>query len=482
MENTRDLDWNIPNLKRNNSTKPIQDYITKHIVSGDLPPNSFLPSIRTLSEKIKVSRNTVNMAYRLLKLANWLSQADDTRYKVAQCRPGSIAPPLLIKNNFRGSILKSNLSSAATDTSFIGIAKNFIKSGNSPFVHYMKDLRKHLKENGYHTQLNNLEAYKGFRLNASICKYINSKNKFKVELNQLSVVHGRLTCLNCIFKVILKPGDTVINTSCNDHVLASAFQLAGVKVINLDSSSADFLGQLEKALQRKKIRALHIRTQCNFLNSHTLAEADAAAVMALSVKNDFTIIEEEDNHEFWYGEKPYLPLVGHPEQDRVIYIAALSKASLYLQSIRVVIAAENFINMLNAIPCHSIEARNIAAEETVIDMMDSGKLLSMIKHHNSTAADNGRLLTYLVENYLKKYSSCVMPKAGLSLWIMFRVDIDVLKALRLMETKGLEIPFHPVQTYLGPSRYLRYGFGDFEAREAETFIKGLQEALVELYG
>ena len=476
MKRTKDFDWSITRISNQTLSKQAEKLFMTKILAKELLPGSRIPSGRHLEPIMKVHRNTIGKVLHRLVENKWLVKIKG-RFFVALDYPGSSNQKELITANFASTLKKPKLIPNISNIPYIGIAKDYIKSAESPFGNSIRDLNRHFKEGTCYSQIRNLDAYKSVELLHSIYNYLVLRNRFIIKEEQVAVIHERKACLDSVFKLLLEPGDIVVNTSYNDSTLECLLKFAGVETVFVDGSEEGFIARLETVFANKKVKVVHVRPQCSSLLGFTLSAKSGAELIALCKKYGVIILEEDDDHEFWYGEDPHVPLVSYPEQDNVIYIAALSKASRHLQSIRVVIAAQNFIEVLKTVPCSSIDLRDIVAEETLIDMMDSGRMREITDQLKETAVENRDGLAALYEANFGKEVSYTVPTAGLSIWVKFSGGINVYDLTRRLQANSIVVPYHPVQRSAGPTNFLRHGFGDFSHKEAKSFITALKEMI-----
>ncbi|QAT43171.1 MocR-like pyridoxine biosynthesis transcription factor PdxR [Aminipila luticellarii] len=70
-----------------NSARPLYlqlyDYIKREILSGEMDPNEKLPSLRNLSEKLKLSITTINLAYSQLNVEGYIYSRPQSGYYVS---------------------------------------------------------------------------------------------------------------------------------------------------------------------------------------------------------------------------------------------------------------------------------------------------------------------------------------------------------------------------------------------------------------
>lgn len=164
-------------------------------------------------------------------------------------------------------------------------------------------------------------------------------------------------------------------------------------------------------------------------------------MIELAKKYNFVIMEEEDDHEFWWGKYPFRPIAQYAYDGRVIYCAAMSRASRYLQHLRTVIAASSFIRGITSISNAGFSYRDIEKERVITALLESVNLPMLVRKLRISKRRDLMSLTDILQLQLGKYASFEMPLCGTAIWLSFTTKMDLLKVLDAVNTDDQQIRY-----------------------------------------
>nr|WP_068891093.1 PLP-dependent aminotransferase family protein [Pedobacter panaciterrae] len=481
----KQFNWVIPNLNKKRPGRHIQEYIIANITARNLKPGDQLPSYRKLGKLNHISETTVKKAYFALTINDWLSTSPRLRTFVSYNNPEEVMP-LRSKGFTERFPAGIQFANKITRQKPNYIIEPFISIGTFTPSHalfpqeiFNKYYSAHQRETLNASQAQYLNSYNKAYLKEEVLNDLNRHRDFGIKSGMIEIIKGRRTSLEAVFKILLdKPGAVVINTSFYDPVLTHVLNNQGADIYGVNPSDAKFLSNLQRILKSKTVRFIYVQTPSSFPDGNTLTRSTRQKLVAMAVKYNTCIIEEDKNHEYYYGELPYKPLACHEHVGHVVYIGVLSLATSYAQTIHVVVASVQLINTLKLITNQSVDPREVIMENALADMIANGHLATYQKHSRLKAKENRYSLDFTLSNYLGKYISYELPEHGFTFWIKFRDDINLNDLLEEIERRGIEIPYHP--TALKPEgkvNYMLLGFGHYQAEEAEAAAKEMQDVL-----
>jgi GntR family transcriptional regulator/MocR family aminotransferase len=485
MKRPLDEEWIIQNLVKTQYSSRIQDFIVQKIITGQLLPGDALPTHRELALLNKVNRNTVALAYNNLIAKGWLAGKSGAYTRVSLDLPGLVKPERIsgFTDHFPLDLAKPTtipVTKAGYITQpFVAVGTGVPHQAAFPFVAFNKYFLAHQAAQMSLSQAELLAGYDGKYLKQAVFDDLNKRRDFGIKPGMLDIYQDRKTCLGRLFKLLLhRRNEIVINTSAYDVVLNRVLKNRKARVLNFSFENPDFFEELEHLFKTLTVRVVYINPQCNFPERHSLNETQCGQLIALAKKYRVCIVEEEEDHEFWYGDVPYKPLAAYDHDGYLIYLATLSKATTYTQSLRLVVAPVQIINMLDALPAQSIEHREILTEMSLADMIKHGDLARYMQKMRRNAKNDRDALHLVLDNYLGKYLSYVIPEYGLMFWLEFDERLDLIVVLSQLELLGIEVPYHPnAQLSKGKHNHMLLGFGHFNMDEAEGAAKMLKEII-----
>jgi GntR family transcriptional regulator/MocR family aminotransferase len=480
--------WTIPGLTEGFYIEQVQQYIKEHIANGVLKPNDLIPPYRLLGDWNHLHRNTVNYIYHQLQREGWVYGRPGHGTFISETFPGyeNLYQPsrtigeLPIKLNIAE---RFRIDARLPLPSFTTIGFDTPSPHYFPVWHHYNSMNTHVKDYRQLNQMDRVIDLQGLEFKDAIYKHLDIMRQFSIRPNNVDVIMGRQQCLERILKTLLQPGDQVINTSPKDTMLCGVFNDCTVQCHELNYFEPDFIEKLTLFLSHTQIKALYLRPQCSYPESHFLKPKECLAVINLAKKHDFYILEEDDYHEFWYGKKAFKELIRFDHGGHVIYLGALSQLTTYMQQTRTIVAAPEFIDLMKTIPVWQFDFRDILEERVITDLLNSKKIYKYISTMKIDKAKHFEHIWLEMDNYLRQGVKIIKPSSGLILWLEFPDDVSLLESMELILKSGQQIPYHPDGLPPGPGiRYIRLGFGSWEILEAQNAAKLLQEKFIRDYG
>lgn len=473
--------WVIPNLDKARCTSQIEEFIIDLIKTKNLQPGDHLPAYRSLAKLNHISESSVRRAYIKLIDGNWLASNPGSGTIVSANNPSEDIPHRTsgFTEHFPAGLIYINKNDdifqpAYIEEPFVAVGTDFPSPAAFPEDKFAEYYNRFREDSRKLSQAEFLNAYDARYLKDNMVDYLNRKRGFGLKYNMLDVVKGRKSALDRVFKILINAGDVVINTSPHDSKLAAALLKRKANVFTISRRDPDFIERIEQMLNHTRVRAIHIRPQCSFPESFTLSEDSCQRLVQLAKKHRMCIIEEEDDHEFWYSTTAYKPLACYDHDGFVIYMAALSKATSDTQSLRGIVASVQFINELQTLPSQPIEERDIIKEQAFAEMIAKGDMADyarQIRLQSKTYRDE---LHLILNHYLHKFVSYDIPEHGLTFWLKFDEKFDLNVMLKKLDDNGIPVPYHPNNQKTSiKTNHMMLGFGAFDINEAEGGAKML---------
>lgn len=461
----------------------IYNIIVTYIETGIILPGSKLPSYRSAGKLNDISRSTMCRIYKKLESNGWVNAVEGGGTFVSLTFPGHAALYPLDNSIERLPIRLNNTSFVAKHNDHP--PADFIMIGcDTPSPHFLSQwlfqthIARHARDYVNFNQMDRINAMTNPGFKTAILNYLNKNRRFMLDADCLSIVTGRIESLQQIFKLLLKPLDHVVTTSPRDLTLNKLINDCNVVSHCISSSKPGFMNELKELLKHTTITALHIRSQCSHLKSHSMSDSDCIALLELAKEHRFYIIEEDDYHEFWYEIKPFKPLILRNHSGHVIYCGALSLLNTYMQQTRTIVAPSEFISMMQRsyMPQSPFICNN--TEHAITLMLNDGKLLSDIRKMQKKKKRHWFEAGVQLGNGLGDVVNVVKPSAGLSYWLEFPNASILKESIRHLQQKNFNIPFHP---HMGKptlkERYVCFGFGTWDLMEMDESAKQLFEKL-----
>ncbi len=333
----------------------IYEVIKNGIINLDLPHNSFLPSTRSLSEQLGVSRSTINKAYEILRLDGYvLSQPgaghsiksrDETLLKATQKAEQKHYPSL----SETGKTYLSNVSLInSTDDKSVAFRPGLPPLDIFP-VNQWKNLSNLYWRNINISGLSYSPSSGNEQLKVTIANYLNLSRNIKCDPRQIFIVSGSLQSLFLIGTVLLNPGDLVgieNPTFPNVHSIFRGLN-ATICPFELDKEGVVLNSNAQN------IKLLHLTPSCHYPTGIKMSEQRKYSVLDWVNRNESLLIENDYEHELSTYKSEEKTLFELDQNQRTIYLSTFNR--LLHPSLRIgFMVVPNFlINPIDALLKHS---------------------------------------------------------------------------------------------------------------------------------
>ncbi|WP_119792381.1 MocR-like pyridoxine biosynthesis transcription factor PdxR [Flavobacterium anhuiense] len=448
----------------------IADAVIDAVKTGKLVSGNALPGSRQLAELLKVNRNTIVEALDVLIAEGWLVTIDRKGTFVTDSLP-SIHVSLKNKDVQKNSIEEPK--------SYLVFDDGLPDSRLAP----MNDLARAYRElfsrksrwqiMGYSSELGNLEFRK------SIAQMLNFKRGMSISHDQICITRGSQMAMYLASHCILESGDFVLVENPGYKPAWEAFENAGATLlpVNVNSDGLD-IDQVEKYLEKhSNIKAIYVTPHHQFPTTVTLSLKKRLKLIELSNQYNFTIIEDDYDNEFHFGQRPILPISSYSALKNYIYIGTFSK--IVAPALRIGYLAsshENIQKIGNHRKIIDVQGDNIM-EEAILNLINEGKIKRHLKKANLVYKSKRDYFENLLNQYLQDKITFTKPEGGLAFWIVPKVEINVLEIFEKLKLQGIQMMSPNQFSFEKPIKGFRLGYASLSEKQMEEGIKALAKLL-----
>ncbi|WP_343591586.1 PLP-dependent aminotransferase family protein [Flavobacterium sp.] len=448
----------------------IADAVIDAVKTGKLVSGNALPGSRQLAQLLKVNRNTVVDALDVLTAEGWLVTID---------RKGTFVTDSLPKIDHSLENKKEQKTSTEEQKSFLVFDDGLPDSRLAP----MNDLARAYRElfsrksrwqiMGYSSELGNLEFRK------SIAQMINFKRGMSISHDQICITRGSQMAMYLASHCILKSGDFVLIENPGYKPAWETFENCGAKLLPIDLESDGLnIDQVEEYLQtHQNIKAIYVTPHHQFPTTVTLSLKKRLKLIELSNQYNFTIIEDDYDNEFHFGQRPILPVSSYSALKNYVYIGSFSKVVAPALRIGYLVSSqENIEKIGNHRKIIDVQGDNIM-EEAILNLINEGKIKRHLKKANLIYKNKRDFFESILNQHLKDKINFTKPEGGLAFWIVPKAEIDVLDVFEKLKSHGIQI--------MNPDRFsfnkiikgFRLGYASLSEKQMEEGIKALAKFL-----
>ena len=463
----------------------IKNYLEEMISKGLLPHNSKLPSTRELSSILKVSRNSIVLAYEELKSEGIIYSLSGRGTFVNSENIIHSSHWQIDYEHFENDYMKT--------TNDMDIMKSEVrwKSGQISFKSIAPDGELFDMEEIKKSFLNrfNLEGHKllnygyaqGYKpLIDYLHKYMNKKGVDTTHKDIL-MVNGFTEGLNLVISTLTNHGDYILCENPTHNTSIKIMKSHGVNIIpmNMNEKGLDF-DDLDKKLKKykNKIKFSYITPSYHNPTGMVMSPENRYKFYNLMKKNNIPIIEDGFNEELLYSSSHIFPICSLDNNSNgVIYIGSFSKILFPGLRIGWLLGDKRLINRLESVKRATTIHVSFLDQGILYDYLQNGAFEKYIKKTRKYYGDKFNFAKKCVE----KYIDCehILGDGGLHLFLIFK-DLNTRKLLD--ECYKKDVIFMPGDLFYIDDRgenTLRLGLSRLSEDEIEKGIKIIGETIKE---
>ncbi|MFK5978080.1 MAG: PLP-dependent aminotransferase family protein [Rhizobiaceae bacterium] len=426
--------------------------VRKQIASRQTAPGVKLPSIRSLAEKMQVSKSTIVDAYERLVAEG-----------VIQSRPGSgfyIAghlPPFSLAET--GPRLIREIDPLWLTRQSLGTEKTLLKPGCGwlpaswmPEADIRRSLRLLAREE--QTNLTDYSTPHGLPALRQLLSRRLADREIEAPAQQIMLTESGTHAIDLLCRFLVEPGDTVlVDDPCyfNFHAMLRAHQ---VKVISVPyTPTGPSLVLFEQALTKHSPRLYITNSALHNPTGASLSPAIAHRVLKLAELHDLLIIEDDIFADF--EQEPATRLAAFDGLDRVIHIGSFSKTLSAAVRCGYIATRPDWIEELVDLKLATSFGGGSFSAELVLALLKDGTYRRHMRGLRTRLANSmGKVSTKLKAIGLTPW---IEPEAGMFLWCKLPDGLDAADVARRAIEDGLVLaPGNAFSLTQAASGFLRF--------------------------
>jgi len=448
----------------------IADAIINAIKSGNLTSGNALPGSRQLAGLVNVNRNTVIEALDVLIAEGWLITMDRKGTFIADILPEVIRNT---KNQEKTTVI---IEEAKPHLVFDdGLPDSRLAPMNDLARAYREIFNRKSRWQimGYSNELGDIEFRK------AIVQMLNFKRGMNVSPDQICITRGSQMAMYLAAHSLFTNGDYVMIENPGYKPAWEAFENAGASLLPVNVASDGLnVDEVEAYLQQyKTIKAIYVTPHHQFPTTVTMSLKKRLKLIELSNQYGFTIIEDDYDNEFHFGQRPILPISSYSNAENFIYIGTLSK--IVAPALRIGYLASS-AEIVQKVAKHrkiiDVQGDNIM-EEAILNLINEGKIKRHLKKTNLIYKTKRDLFEALCNQHLKDKVTFTKPEGGLAFWMVPSAKTDTKAVCEKLLSKGIKLMDPEKFSYGSPVSGFRLGYASLTEQQMEEGIIALSKLL-----
>jgi GntR family transcriptional regulator / MocR family aminotransferase len=467
--------------------------LRRSILTGRLLPGQRVPSTRSLSQSLAISRTTVTQGYEQLLSEGYLEtrhgsgtfvcgQLPDAMLNTTAIDP--IAAPkstTLRLSQYAQSMIDDPLVLQNFPTAEISFRYGRPALQHFPIALWCKLLSRHC--NADPTWLDySLDAQGDGALRTAIAHYLGRARAVQCDPNQIVLVNGTQQALDLILRILIEPGETIALEDPSYISARKVFLSHHVKLlpIPVDESGliVEQLTHLTAGDLKSPVRLLYVTPSHQFPTGATLSLSRRLALLKWAQQTGAMIIEDDYDSEYRYGDKPIPALQGLDSSDSVLYIGTFSKVLFPSLRIGYLVLPPRLVPFIAQAKWLSDRQLPMLDQKVLTDFIEAGHLESHIRKMRSHYDRRRQVLVNALQQHFGQHITILGERAGIHVMVRFSMNLSGAEIMARSLQMGVGIvPASPCYLGDGGEREFILGYGELED---DAIVEGIRRLAIAL--
>ena len=395
----------------------VYDYYKELILSGRLPENTKMPSIRKCSEQLGLSRTTIESAY--LRLA-----ADG--YIISRPQSGYYVTPRPVKNSTKNVSFSKDIHREKRDILYNFTSSN-VDADSFDFNLWRRYIKSALRQDK--RLLTYGEPQGEYELRETICNYVINKRNAVCKPENIIIGAGSQSLLNILCPLLRdKQGVCFHDTKFAQGIII--FEDYGFQIVQ----------------NREEADILYMTPSHMTSLGDVMSVEKRISVLSEAISHNRLIIEDDYNNEFRYFSKPRPCLQGLAGGEHVVYLSTFSK--LLLPSIRLsfMILPDELLPLYEKKKALYNQTASKAEQLALCQFLRDGHLDSQIRKLKRLYANKAKALCNELEAAFQNRATVSMGESVFLVHLKLKSDMTNVEFRDRLQKKGILVFASPKET------------------------------------
>lgn len=390
------------------------------IETGEMKEGEKCPSVRSLSESLRVSATTILQAYNQLVAEGYLLSKPGSGYYVE-------------------SGLSLNRKNAAIDATKVAESNTIIESPQYLYDEEMFDFIKWKKCSNrvfteYSSSLFSPSEIKGeYMLREEISEYLKRSRGVNAKPYNIVISAGTQQIAFHLGRILKREGISIVAIETPGYApVKSMFEDASFNTIEIPVKETG----IEISLLPNNLKSsVYVNPSNQFPTGVVMPAGKRIEILDWAVKNNCYIIEDDYNSELRYFGQPLPPIKSLDTNDRVIYLGSFSSTLFPAIKISYMVLPNEMTALFDEMTNYYTQTCSKAEQLTLALYMKEGYYYTAIKKKRALLTKKLQTAITAFNKYGSNFIDVTNKKSGLTLTLKIpnRLDANILieKALNL---------------------------------------------------
>jgi GntR family transcriptional regulator/MocR family aminotransferase len=468
----------------------VYDALKAAIGNGRLAPGTRLPSTRTLAADLKLSRNTISLAYDQLVAEGYVVP----RRRSMMCVASDIAfqPPAATEPKRKTEPRVSAQARRLMDDPAMpspgsyrcapGLRYDF-RYGRPAIDDFPHEIWRKLVASRMRTAAPASFGYGApggsEPLREALSGYLSRARGLACSAQQIIIVDGSQQAFDLIARVLLDPGDTFVIEEPHYHGSRMAFEAAGAKAISVpvDAEGLDTT-RLPPAEAGARLCCV---TPCHqFPTGVIMPRGRRLALLEWASRTVSWVVEDDYVSEFRYEGNPIEALQRSDRAGRVIYVGTFSKIMFPSLRVAYMVLPPALLEPVLAAKWVADRYTTMLGQEALADFITTGQFERYLRRARTRNLSRRRTLIEALQKHFGGTCEIAGENAGVHLlvWLNNAKPRDVGAIIARAARVGVGVyPIAPYYTRAPRRAGLLFGYASLSEAEIRAGIRRLADVL-----
>ncbi|MBW4611699.1 MAG: PLP-dependent aminotransferase family protein [Desmonostoc vinosum HA7617-LM4] len=471
--------------------RQVYEELRRAILSGRLAPGQRLPSTRSLSQSLGISRATVIQSYDQLFSEGYLETIVGSGTFVAHQLPDDllrVAPITSTPSATSSSIPLSAYGQSLTDRAFSRLPEleaqiNF-SYGRPAYDQFPINLWRKLLSRHCLANLDVLDytnSSMGYRpLREAIADYLARSRAVQCSAEQIVIVGGSQQGLDLITRLLIDQGDWIAVENPGYLGARRVFLAQGACLFPV---SVDQFGLVVSSLTRgiiPNIKLIYVTPSHQFPTGALLSLPRRLELLAWAQNSGAMIIEDDYDSEYRYGERPIPALQGLDQGNSVIYVGTFSKVFFPALRLGYLVLPDNLVDVFTRAKWLADRQSSLLEQYALTDFITEGHLERHIRRMRSLYDQRRQTLVESLFAYFGEKVQIIGENAGMHLMIKIHTNLSDGEIIQRAVEVGVGFAAaHSNYLKDSPSSEFILGYADLNEQQIQAGVRRLSQAISE---
>jgi GntR family transcriptional regulator/MocR family aminotransferase len=473
------------------SSQPLHSQVYRSlrnaIATGVLRPGQRLPSSRSLSAELDVSRITILEAYAQLLAEGYFKSRKGAGTFVSSSLPEYLTQ---VRNGVNGRTQKASGPRPVAKRSLQFTAEPVTpwRAGlgafavhqpafeEFPYAVWSRLVTHHSKDPNARA-IHCLDPLGSRRFREAICEYLRTARAVQCEPEQVMIVSGSQQALQIAANVLLDPGDAVWMEEPGYRLARNVFTAAGCRLIPVpvDDEGLNVTAGMARSAQA---RAAYVTPSHQYPLGSAMSAARRLQLLNWAQRYGAWVIEDDYDSEYRFESAPISSLQGLDNNARVIYIGTFSKVLFASLRMGYMVIPADLVERFTAVR-HGMDIfPPYLFQEVIADFMREGHFARHIRRMRQLYSERRWTLVEQLKTTFGSMLEIHGAEAGMHLTVTFPPEYDDVAVAEKAAEQGLWLwPLSGSYLTKNVRKGLILGYGNVAAQAIPGAVEKLRAAI-----